>query len=393
MSLSLNLSTATSRKEKRPAVVRQSSHHSNNNRPAPALPPSTTAFWHRLLFGSRPAPRLLKHLDYAQACDEQVYILLALICVRIEEEHSSIRPHKGLATRPLMSPPSPSAQREYILPWYSKLTRDRTFLTDFTAILASVVQALEDRTADAAQSGDLAALLARDVPTLLNHHVAAFHQAQRQGVESHSGHIEDLFLRLCPPHIAFDADQQQPEADPKLPFVSSAYLSALVEGLLADLLPQRDYAPLTERAVAREILLYVGLANLFTRLAKPWFIHSIVVKLCTPPPPEDETEEEAQEPQKETEQASQGTTRLWSAVSGAYSALFQSQPSEPKFKALDDVDLVWPTVDLMSTMVKARQRPVFAQLLWFLQFAMSLIYLPINKSGSCAMLGAWLGLC
>ncbi|SJX62061.1 uncharacterized protein SRS1_10701 [Sporisorium reilianum f. sp. reilianum] len=152
----------------RPAPVPSSSSTSSSTRTDKA---AERAFYRRILFQdlspSTPAPSITHDADL----DHEIYLLLAYLL------------------------------RETVLPWYSKLTPDREFLTQITSIITSIIHAVVERqtAGDAAKSvsaaaleGDIHAsrsapdanlfrvqqLLSRDIPLILQQHCSDFRQAQ-----------------------------------------------------------------------------------------------------------------------------------------------------------------------------------------------------------------------
>lgn len=254
------------------------------------------------------------------------------------------------------------------MPWYSRLTRDRQFLEEITRVLVQVIQRLEDRLSIAASSGQLALLLTNDAPRILQSHYSDYHTAETRVRCGDDGNIgfEQLFLRSRP-HIAFDPADDA--SDPKLPYISAPYMHALVDNLLADLLSPQDYRSQTERAIIREILVYVIFTNLFTRLAKPWFIHSIIIKLLAPPATAPKAEN-ATPPPSLLEKCG----HLWSLV-----ATYLTSLSLTLLAASVQTDHIWPIFSLAATALRTSERPILAQILWCFRVACSLVYSQLNK--------------
>lgn len=127
------------------------------------------AFYRRILFQDLPPSAEAPHITHDADLDHEVYLLLAYLL------------------------------RETVLPWYSKLTPDREFLTQITSIITSVIHTIVERqtagsAADSfsALEGDIHAsrspsdanltriqlLLSRDIPLILRQHCYDFRQAQ-----------------------------------------------------------------------------------------------------------------------------------------------------------------------------------------------------------------------
>jgi hypothetical protein len=296
----------------------RSSVHSNESAHGP-LP-----LYGRLLFPATTVLPLFLTPSLHERCDDALYQLIALVC------------------------------REHVLPWYSRLTRDRTFLHEVTRIVTHVVQVVEARLA----AVDLAALIAVDLPVVLERHYCDSHAARAAQGTAYSGGLDyrALFHSLQP-HAGIDLDSP---SGSKLGVVSAAYLSNLVDGVLALCLPPEDVAAETERAVVREVIVYVILAGVFARVAQPWFVHQQIVKLLAKGKP-----------------AEVATPRrpIWLAVlvglvaavnlvvalgSAAMGWVAASGWRDPPVEA----DLVRPSVNLLRTVSRAEERPIAAQALW-----------------------------
>lgn len=280
------------------------------------------------------------------------------------------------------SPVCFSPQREHVLTWYSKLTRDKSFVADVGSTLIQVIKNLESCISVTAACAPV--LLGSDVPRLLESHISDFHLARKRHHVTRQQHQlgneqEDFatsFHRLRP-HFAFDPARQPGS---KLPFVSPAYLSALVDGLLQELLPPSDYQSPAERTVIREVLLYVVLSNFFTRLAKPWFIHALIVKMLTSQP----GASPSPQPPK-AHDASSKTPAEWfqcvrtriTAVCNWLSSLYASEcmVNEGDGKT---PDLVWPTFKLLCAMVQSSERSVMGHIMWVAALILTFIQRSAN---------------
>lgn len=129
------------------------------------------AFYRRILFQDLPASTEAPTITHDADLDHEVYLLLAYLL------------------------------RETVLPWYSKLTPDREFLTQITSIITSIILTVIQRQSSASSStgstastsesdihaprtvlnGELPrihALLSRDIPLVLRQHCSDFRQAQ-----------------------------------------------------------------------------------------------------------------------------------------------------------------------------------------------------------------------
>ncbi|KAM0790712.1 hypothetical protein ACM66B_004568 [Microbotryomycetes sp. NB124-2] len=167
--------------------------------------------------------------------------------------------------------------REHIQSWYSSISRDpdRLFINKVTTLLVHVVQTLEVRLAEA----DLIALLVNDIPALLERHVVDFDQAlaKSQTGVAHNLDLAETFHSLQP-HMAVKLVKDGTTKS-SIPVIDKTYLRTLVDHLLKLLLPPEDYQSDTERTIVREIVVNIIFGNLFNRVAQPYFLHSIIVKL------------------------------------------------------------------------------------------------------------------
>lgn len=129
------------------------------------------AFYRRILFQDLPSAEHAPSVTHDSDLDHEIYLLLAYLL------------------------------RETVLPWYSKLTPDREFLTQIASIIASIIHTVVGRqaadggvaTSSAIGSGDgspasspstaaelprIHALISRDIPLILRQHYLDFRQAQ-----------------------------------------------------------------------------------------------------------------------------------------------------------------------------------------------------------------------
>lgn len=219
-----------------------------------------------------------------------------------------------------------------MLPWYSKLTPDREFLTQITSIITSIIHTVVQRqTLPSATStdfdGDIHALrgvsraelprihdfLSRDIPLVLRQHCADFRQAQskvdtvwaplgthqssatstlsseaaadqshrrRQSVhERLPSHLREALAdpsAASPLQISrlFGAASPHPGLDPVTGSLDGkielAYLRVAVLNMLGSLLPADEYAPDTEKYIVRDVLVTV-LRGALGRSFRPWF--------------------------------------------------------------------------------------------------------------------------
>lgn len=272
---------------------------------APLSADKTTerAFYRRILFQdlstSSEAPAITDDADF----DHEIYLLLAYLL------------------------------RETVLPWYSKLTPDREFLTQVTSIITSIIHTIVQRqtsspSSSAAFESDINAprttvelprihdLLSRDIALILRQHCNDFRQAQRKvdsvwaplgtqqsslsssttisTVEQEEHRRQQVHERLPPEYrdafgttstteqaasplrIAqlFHAASPHPGLDPVTGSLDGkmnlAYLRIAVLNLLSSLLPADEFTPDTEKFIVRDVLVTV-LRGALARSFRPWF--------------------------------------------------------------------------------------------------------------------------
>ncbi|KAK4052368.1 hypothetical protein OIV83_002170 [Microbotryomycetes sp. JL201] len=142
-------------------------------------------------------------------------------------------------------------------------------------LLVHVIQTVEVRLAQV----DLVSLLVNDIPLLLERHIADFDQAV---AKSETGVAQNLNLaetfHSMQPHMAIKFLKDEPTGA-RVPVIDKTYLRTLVEQLLRLLLPPDDYQSDTERLIVREIIVNTILGNVFNRVAQPWFVNGVIIKL------------------------------------------------------------------------------------------------------------------
>lgn len=239
----------------RPPTARSQSVRSTNSElPKPKVPVSLTR---RLLFPNlpptAPLPLILKFgLDDSNPAlvelNKELYGFLAL------------------------------ALRAFVHTWWSQITpRDRDFLPQITRVLVHVIQDIEQR----ASNVDLASLLLRQIPTLVDLHINDYRAAAVR-IDTNFMNVSPAptvtsIFRLLQPHVAIQPTQEE---TPKI--ISEIYLRQLVENILRLSLPQQDRNSEAERFIVREIVACIVLGNVFRKLAQPWFLHQIIFSLLKP---------------------------------------------------------------------------------------------------------------
>lgn len=298
----------------------------------------------KLLFpAATPVPPLVQDKQFDDRLKEHIWNLVALIC------------------------------REYVLIFYQRLTKDRTFFQEVTRIVSHVVARLEEHVKDL----DLPALLLADIPKLLEKHCKDYRTAEERAGTPAGGllSLSELFHSVHP-HIAI-RPASTCKVDPKLPLVSAPYMIAMVEGILEAVLPLEDYAAESERTIIREVLIYVVCGNLFTKLSQPWFIHTILIKLLATDPDHVTVPESTASPPPSL------FARVTSTLSKAISLLssfspFSSTPSGP--------DLTAAAIQLGATIFRAEERPIVRQGLWFSEIMSDIFSGSIDRYGFCSSL-------
>ncbi|KAI5476115.1 hypothetical protein MNV49_000385 [Pseudohyphozyma bogoriensis] len=300
-----------------------------------------TTLHHRILYRGKPTPRVLHS---AHALDPLLLDLISLIC------------------------------REYILTWYSKISRDpdRAFINQVTSIFIHLVQAVEVRLAQV----DLCELAVLDLPAVLERHVRDFEEAEERHATGHAHNLDrDNVFHLLQPHIAISL---VPKGSALVPQVDKAYLRALVTNLLALLLPPEDYRAETERAIVREIVVNIVLGNVFDKVAQPWFLHTLIAKLLDrpntssiPPPTRKDSTPSSPTPfLPRAVQVLQSLPTFFYAVLASLSALYHTARSSPVPLNLQPYSLTAPTLSLLVALLPSS--PLLSQSLHYLSIPLSL---------------------
>ncbi|SAM81333.1 uncharacterized protein UBRO_02890 [Ustilago bromivora] len=261
------------------------------------------AFYRRILFQDLPTSTEAPSITHDVDLDHEILLLLAYLL------------------------------RETVLPWYSKLTPDREFLTQVTSIITSIIHTIVQRQtslpkAASANESDINAprtaaelsrihdLLSRDIPLILRQHCSDFRQAQSKAdsvwaplgtqqsslatstgvsiAEQEEQRRQQVCKQLPPEYrdallttstteqaasplrIAqlFHAASPHPGLDPVTGSLDGkidlAYLRIAVLNLLSSLLPADEFAPDTEKFIVRDVLVTV-LRGALARSFRPWF--------------------------------------------------------------------------------------------------------------------------
>ncbi|ETN45789.1 uncharacterized protein HMPREF1541_09622 [Cyphellophora europaea CBS 101466] len=162
--------------------------------------------------------------------------------------------------------------KDFISPWYTKITPDQSFVEEIVQIIAHCSRALEQRL----RRVDVAQLALDEITACLERHVAAYHAAnESHATLSYSQQPHHIYHSLNP-HPALDPslspeDQTQAER---------TYRQLLVTGALAVLLPTEDVQNTSLRILVTDIIadLILGRA-IEDRLCQPWFLHDSLSKI------------------------------------------------------------------------------------------------------------------
>lgn len=240
-----------------------------------------------------------------------------------------------------------------------KLTRDRQFFQEVVIIVTHVIRNLVQRVIDL----DLPLLLLADIPDRLQKHYDDYRTAAGRANTPAGGELStpQLFASLQP-HIAILPSAGR-ALDPKLPFVSPAYMMALVENILRSVLPSQDLGAATEFAVIRDALVYVVFGNLFTKLAQPWFIHTMLIKFLQEQPVH------ATVPTSVTESPPSFWARICTKLKQIRSGLALFQRA---FQRRSDPILSAHLFKLLSSCLLASERPCLQQSLWWAELSADL---------------------
>ncbi|UTT93806.1 hypothetical protein NDA17_006626 [Ustilago hordei] len=269
------------------------------------------AFYRRILFQDLPTSTEAPSITHDVDLDHEVLLLLAYLL------------------------------RETVLPWYSKLTPDREFLTQVTSIITSIIHTIVQRQtslpkAASANESDINApriaaelsrihdLLSRDIPLILRQHCSDFRQAQSKAdsVWAPLGTQQSSLATSTGVSIAEQEEQRRQQVCEQLPpeyrdallttstteqaasplriaqlfhaasphpglnpvtgsldgKIDLAYLRIAVLNLLSSLLPADEFAPDTEKFIVRDVLVTV-LRGALARSFRPWFFVQSIHKV------------------------------------------------------------------------------------------------------------------
>ncbi|KAL4881305.1 PXA domain-containing protein [Aspergillus karnatakaensis] len=139
--------------------------------------------------------------------------------------------------------------KEFISPWYSKITSDQALINEILLVIAHSTRALEQRLRET----DIAQLALDDIPALVEAHIASFSP------------VPDPF------DVTTVSQQRDNEA---------VYRRLLVNGVLAVLLPTEDVGNACLRTLVNDILSDLILGNEVSgRVCEGWFLWESTTKL------------------------------------------------------------------------------------------------------------------
>jgi hypothetical protein len=180
--------------------------------------------------------------------------------------------------------------KDFINPWYTKITPDQTFVEEVIQIIAHCSRALEQRL----RQLDLPELALNDLPSVLCRHVNG--ELDRVKYVSHVKYILDFrkatetagdFSYGKEPRLVYHALNPHPALDPGLceedrASAEQCYRQLLVQGALAVLLPTEDLQNSSLRILVTDIIadLILGRA-IDDKLCHGWFLHEMVSKITT----------------------------------------------------------------------------------------------------------------
>ncbi|EJT99068.1 hypothetical protein DACRYDRAFT_56497 [Dacryopinax primogenitus] len=153
--------------------------------------------------------------------------------------------------------------RSHVTPWYARLTRDRTFVPQVSAVIVHLLKEIEGRVLAA----DLPLLVYTTLPALVEQHYADYRAARLRHSLSSSSSISDCFTALQP-HVALS---------PNSTSVNTEYIRQAIDHVLKTCLLEEDWEAESERTIVREVLAGPVLGGVLPRLAQPWFLFGLLL--------------------------------------------------------------------------------------------------------------------
>lgn len=170
--------------------------------------------------------------------------------------------------------------RENVLIWYNKISKDteKNFIREISNIFIQVVKELDIRILKL----NLVELILINFINILINHLKDFNKSLNSN-KYHNLNSDEIFnliqqhisISLIPSTISTTSNNNENS----IPVVDKIYLRALVDNLLSHLLPIEDYKAETERTIIIEIIVNIILGSLFDKVAQPWFLYQVIVKI------------------------------------------------------------------------------------------------------------------
>ncbi|KAI9796928.1 MAG: hypothetical protein M1833_005874 [Piccolia ochrophora] len=169
--------------------------------------------------------------------------------------------------------------REFVAPWYSKITSDHDFVDEVVQIIAHCTRALEQRL----RSVDLEELLLDEIPLLLETHINTYRTSHQHVHLAPTASDPRTIYHTIHAHPALS-----PVPCPKLPETAieqaeneTTYRQVLVQNALDILLPPEDRDNTCLRTLVREIIAELILGNVVAgKLSEGWFLMESITKLA-----------------------------------------------------------------------------------------------------------------
>ncbi|KPI36834.1 uncharacterized protein AB675_11791 [Cyphellophora attinorum] len=162
--------------------------------------------------------------------------------------------------------------KDFIQPWYTKITPDQAFVDEVVHIVAHCSRALEQRLRHA----DIAGLILDEVPAILVQHVEDFQAATiSHGSLPYGSDLVQVYHALNP-HPALDPAL----SDDARTATERAHRQLLIQGALAVLLPTEDLQNSSLRILVTDVLADLILGRAINdRLCQGWFLHEMMSKV------------------------------------------------------------------------------------------------------------------
>lgn len=368
------LSPTDARKRPRPFVTRSTSPLKVRDAEGAGSPSGPVPLHRRLFFPTSPPPPLFQSPEY-RSLDAPTYELLALVC------------------------------RAHILPWYGKMTRDTgPFLLVVVSITTHVLREVERRLSQA----DILLLMTAELPAVVHRHLRDYESAKAR--TSSTVTLEEAYHRMHPhpaislcststSSLAGDSLEDPATSPPKFPHscavVSPTHLRLVTDLLLDLLLPTTDVEADAEVAMIRDLVVNLGFGTVFGKVAQPWFLRQLVIKLAGREKVAADTS--APDPSPRSHSTLQGFF-LWLQGIIARSMLlfvtFRDVITACLRASVDDsqaLDLAFPTVTALRALLKVEERPHVGYLVWILEALAVMLRSYVDRQG-CSIYPARLAL-